>query len=71
MYSTSSAACDLVPQHRFAGAAPNGEPATHVARVAIVHELRFAVGSGLIGHSQKMTVAAGAMAERKTVGQRS
>ena len=29
------------------------------------------LGSGLIGHSQKMTVAASATAERKTVGQRS
>ena len=29
------------------------------------------LGSGLIGHSQKMTVAARAMAERNTVGQRS
>ena len=29
------------------------------------------VGSGLIGHSQKMTVAARATAEKKTVGQRS
>jgi hypothetical protein len=29
------------------------------------------LGSGLIDHSQKMTVAARAMAERKTVGQRS
>jgi len=28
-------------------------------------------GSGLIGHSQKMTVAASAMAEKKTIGQRS
>ncbi|MBN2973424.1 pilus assembly protein [Roseomonas aeriglobus] len=32
---------------------------------------RIAVGSGLIGHSQKMTVAARATAEKKTVGQRS
>ena len=29
------------------------------------------LGSGLIGHSQKMTVAASATAEKKTVGQRS
>ena len=29
------------------------------------------LGSGLIGHSQKMTVAARAMAEKKTVGHRS
>ena len=29
------------------------------------------LGSGLIGHSQKMTVAARATAEKKTVGQRS
>jgi len=29
------------------------------------------LGSGLIGHSQKMTVAASAMAEKKAVGQRS
>ena len=34
-------------------------------------ELREALGSGLIGHSQKMTVAARATAEKKTVGQRS
>ncbi|MBN2971798.1 TonB-dependent receptor [Roseomonas aeriglobus] len=31
----------------------------------------FYLGSGLIGHSQKMTVAARATAEKKTVGQRS
>jgi len=31
----------------------------------------FDLGSGLIGHSQKMTVAASATAEKKTVGQRS
>jgi hypothetical protein len=31
----------------------------------------IALGSGLIGHSQKMTVAASATAEKKTVGQRS
>jgi hypothetical protein len=37
------------------------------------YDLRAAVllGSGLIGHSQKMTVAARATAEKKTVGQRS
>jgi hypothetical protein len=29
------------------------------------------IGSGLIGHNQKMTVAASATAEKKTVGQRS
>ena len=29
------------------------------------------LGSGLIGHSQKMMVAASAMAEKKVVGQRS
>jgi CheY-like chemotaxis protein len=29
------------------------------------------LGSGLIGHSQKITVAASAMAEKKAVGQRS
>jgi hypothetical protein len=29
------------------------------------------LGSGLIGHSQKMTVAASAMAEKKAVGQQS
>jgi hypothetical protein len=29
------------------------------------------LGSGLVDHSQKMTVAARAMAEKKTVGQRS
>lgn len=29
------------------------------------------LGSGLIGHSQKMTVAARATAEKKTLGQRS
>jgi hypothetical protein len=33
--------------------------------------LRLALGSGLIGHSQKMTVAASATAENKTVGHRS
>lgn len=33
--------------------------------------LQTALGSGLIGHSQKMTVAARATAEKKTVGQRS
>ena len=32
---------------------------------------RVFLGSGLIGHSQKMTVAASATAEKKTVGQRS
>ena len=32
---------------------------------------RETLGSGLIGHSQKMTVAARAMAEKKTVGHRS
>ncbi|MBB5715829.1 hypothetical protein FHS94_002686 [Sphingomonas aerophila] len=31
----------------------------------------YALGSGLIGYSQKMTVAASATAEKKTVGQRS
>ena len=31
----------------------------------------FWLGSGLIDHSQKMTVAASAMAEKKTVGHRS
>jgi Flp pilus assembly protein TadG len=31
----------------------------------------YTLGSGLIGHSQKMTVAASATAEKKTVGQRS
>ena len=31
----------------------------------------IALGSRLIGHSQKMTVAASATAEKKTVGQRS
>jgi hypothetical protein len=30
-----------------------------------------ALGSGLVDHSQKMTVAARAMAEKKAVGQRS
>ncbi len=33
--------------------------------------LDLILGSGLIGHSQKMTVAASATAEKKTVGQRS
>jgi len=33
--------------------------------------VRLGLGSGLIGHSQKMTVAARATAERNTVGQRS
>jgi len=32
---------------------------------------RKGLGSGLIGHSQKMTVAESATAEKKTVGQRS
>ena len=32
---------------------------------------RAVLGSGLIDHSQKMTVAASATAEKKTVGQRS
>ena len=33
--------------------------------------LRWYLGSGLVDHSQKMTVAASATAEKKTVGQRS
>ena len=43
------------------------------ARNASAAACRFArgLGSGLIGHSQKMTVAARAMAEKKTVGHRS
>ncbi len=32
---------------------------------------RFFLGSGLVDHSQKMTVAARATAEKKTVGHRS
>ncbi len=40
--------------------------------VELATELTIAwLGSGLIGHSQKMTVAASATAEKKTVGQRS
>ncbi len=31
----------------------------------------YTLGSGLVDHSQKMTVAARAMAEKKAVGQRS
>ena len=43
------------------------------ARLAIldVQEKADVLGSGLIGHSQKMTVAASATAVKKTVGQRS
>lgn len=40
-------------------------------KVAWVATERHRLGSGLIGHSQKMTVAASATAEKKTVGQRS
>jgi CRP-like cAMP-binding protein len=46
--------------------------------VGLAQDVSFALpltqsdlGSGLIGHSQKMTVAASATAEKKTVGQRS
>ncbi len=36
-----------------------------------MYRLSSDLGSGLIGHSQKMTVAARATAEKKTVGHRS
>ena len=41
------------------------------ATIAGVSQLRASLGSGLVDQSQKMTVAARAMAERKTVGHRS
>jgi transposase len=40
-------------------------------RVGNLLQPRSRLGSGLIGHSQKMMVAASAMAEKKAVGQRS
>ena len=43
----------------------SGEPILLITGMASV------LGSGLIDQSQKMTVAARAMAEKKTVGQRS
>ena len=42
-----------------------------VAPLMIMQNCGRSLGSGLIGHSQKMTVAASATAEKKTVGQRS
>ena len=45
------------------------QPADEAVLRELVHD--DPLGSGLIGHSQKMTVAARATAEKKTVGQRS
>ncbi|ARR57568.1 hypothetical protein HY78_29010 (plasmid) [Rhizorhabdus wittichii DC-6] len=42
-----------------------------IMRLSKTLEMGAFVGSGLIGHSQKMTVAASAMAEKKAVGHRS
>lgn len=41
------------------------------AVLAVVPHLAELLGSGLVDHSQKMTVAARAIAEKKAVGQRS
>lgn len=49
-------------------------PEDPIGEWTLVHrdrDLQNGLGSGLIGHSQKMTVAASATAEKKTVGQRS
>jgi hypothetical protein len=40
-------------------------------REGVLRLVSVSLGSGLIGHNQKMTVAASATAEKKTVGQRS
>ncbi len=49
----------------FAAIVTDGDVARHAA------ERASDLGSGLIDHSQKMTVAASAMAEKNAVGQRS
>ncbi|SFO48169.1 hypothetical protein SAMN05428984_4516 [Sphingomonas sp. OK281] len=46
-------------------------PAHHAGLGIYAYLALGALGSGLIGHSQKMTVAASATADKKTVGQRS
>jgi hypothetical protein len=51
----------------WAAALPSGRGGGKSGWTARQHQL----GSGPIGHSQKMTVAARAMAEKKTVGHRS
>jgi len=55
-------------EHALAGPL-NKLPTLHILAGAVFGN-RW-LGSGLIGHSQKMTVAASATAEKKTVGQRS
>lgn len=68
---------DRIKKAAFDPTIPGGGETT-AAIVVIGHatglsidELGRVLGSGLIGHSQKMTVAASATAEKKTVGQRS
>lgn len=62
--SASFACCGVI-------AGRTGGCSVAAMRARIVASILSVLGSGLIDHSQKMTVAARAMAEKKTVGHRS
>ena len=60
---------DLFEQ--FEKARDDGKKQAIAKKICTELKVHTMLGSGLIGHSQKMTVAARATAEKKTVGHRS
>ncbi|WP_414711598.1 thioredoxin family protein [Sphingobium sp. UBA5915] len=50
---------------------PGCSTCVHFGQDVLTHPLMVELGSGLVDYSQKMTVAARTMAEKKAVGQRS